>query len=176
MFFMGLARSLLSQLAQQPKATTAHAPLPPFRAGPLLHRPALASTAPGRCRPSGPPPPQPLKPLGWAETLPPSPLHGERRPLHAPSPLDQRITLFSSSSGCMNPPRSPSATTRILRHKTLLPVFNSVASPTPGHLVSPRCLVLVGRLRVSPPVLLRATPPPSTHRRGATDHAMPCAL
>jgi hypothetical protein len=77
----------------------------------------------------------PLKPLGWAET---SPLHGEHRPLHAPSPLDQRITLFSSSSGCRNPPRCPPVTTCLLRRRTPPPVFNCAASSTLGHLGEPR--------------------------------------
>jgi hypothetical protein len=79
----------------------------------------------------------PLKPPGWTETSPLSPLHDERHPLHAPSPLDQRITLFSSSSGCRNPPRSSPVTTRLLCRRTPSPVFSFAASSTPGHLGEP---------------------------------------
>jgi hypothetical protein len=78
----------------------------------------------------------PLKPLGWAETSPPPQLHGERRPLHTP-PLDRGITLFSSSLGCRNPPRSPPMTTRLLHRRTPPPVFSSTALSMPGHLGEP---------------------------------------
>jgi hypothetical protein len=70
----------------------------------------------------------PLKPSGWAETSPLSPLHGERHPLHTPSPLDQCITLSSSSLGYRNPPRSPSNAASHFQLRCLV---------EPGHLSEP---------------------------------------
>jgi hypothetical protein len=108
----------------------------------------------------------PLKPPSWSETSPLSPLHSEHRPLHAPSPLDQRITLFSSSLGYMNSPRSLPATTCLLRYRTPPPIFSSAASSTPGHLGEP---LPSSPCRVPPNFITGASP-----GYPATFHPLPC--
>jgi hypothetical protein len=122
--FLGMVRSLLSQPAQQPKATVAHAPPPPFRVGPppptgpMLHRPALAPAVSCRCRPGTPPLVAAPGPLVLLHLHPPY-----RTPLpRLPSSLsahraDPRFPPFSftpvpNAAECSPSPRIPVAPSR----------------------------------------------------------------
>jgi hypothetical protein len=92
LFFLGLAHSLLSQPVQQPKATMAHVPPPPFCAGPpphwsLLHRTVPTPTVSGSC---------------WLGAAPLSPHQAPLLLLHLP-PIPDPLTLLPLARAASTP-------------------------------------------------------------------------